>query len=111
MWLIGGSKTTAAVEAVSPNGVPFRAYEIHMGITPRPTGAAPFVFLNGEPEGLRAGSVAGTYLHGALENEALLSEILGVPVPSATPKDVLYDRLADWFEQNADIEAFERLYL
>lgn len=109
--ILTGEKTTRAVAAVSPAGTAFPAYEIHMGVTTRPLEAQPFAIVDGIPEGIRIGRVAGTYLHGALENEGLLAEILGVPVEAAVPKDALYDRLADWFEAHADIAAFERLYL
>jgi hypothetical protein len=55
--------------------------------------------------------VLGTYLHGALENPAVLAEVLGCPVAMPSPKALHYDRLGDWFRGHADVAAFEELYL
>jgi adenosylcobyric acid synthase len=101
-------KTTRAVRAASVDGTPFEAYEIHMGITARPAAAAP-AFL--PDEGIRVDGVVGTYLHGALENAAVASELLGTVVEAAPPKSAHYDALADWFEANADLKLFAELYL
>jgi adenosylcobyric acid synthase len=101
-------KTTKRVRAVTPGGVAFDAYEIHMGITERPAGSEP-AFL--PDEGIRAEGIIGTYLHGALEHAAVLSELLGRPVCAAPPKRVCYDALADWFERNANLDLFAELYL
>ena len=50
-------------------------------------------------------------VHGALEDAQVVREMTGVePAPSA-PKEEMYERLADWFEQHAEMELFERLYL
>jgi cobyric acid synthase len=86
----------------------FDAYEIHMGVTQRPAGAVP-AFL--PDEGIRAGGVVGTYLHGALESAAVLADVLGRPVTAARTKSACYDALADWFERNANLELFAELYL
>ena len=81
-----------------------------MGETSRPAGAEPFAWLDGgAAEGVRAGNCIGTYLHGALENPAVLAELLGFPVPAAAPKQQCYARLADWFERHS--RRFEELYL
>jgi adenosylcobyric acid synthase len=105
-------KTTRVVEAESLGGVKFRAYEIHMGRTERPRGFAPFANLaSGEPEGIRVGRCAGTYLHGALENAEFLSELLGYSVAEPPSKDSAYDDLANWFEAHANMSLFEELYL
>ena len=104
------SKTTRAVEAATPSGIPFAAYEIHMGRTARPAGAEPFaVFPDGATDGIRAGRCAGTYLHGALESPAVLSELLGFDVPALPPKQETYAQLADWFGRHA--RRFEEFYL
>ncbi len=67
---------------------------------------------------LRAALMPRTTL--ALENAALLRSLMeevalrrGKRAPSidAAPKSEQYDRLADWFEQSADMELFEELYL
>jgi adenosylcobyric acid synthase len=104
-------KTTREVEAVTPAGVSFRAYEIHMGTTVVPAGSAPFAILPGGPEGIRAEGVIGTNLHGALENGGVLQEVLGVEAPARPSRDAAYDRLADWFESHVNMARFEELYL
>ena len=65
----------------------------------------------GREEGLRVGRCIGTYLHGALENESVIEELLGIKLPPAPSKDASYDRLADWFDETADTKLFESLYL
>jgi adenosylcobyric acid synthase len=115
-------KTTRAVTARTFGGLTtFGAYEIHMGETTPPSGDSPFAWIEGRGEGFREDGVIGTYLHGALESPDLLGELLtdlarrrGKPAPTlpeARPKDADYDRLADWFEQHADLARFEELYL
>jgi adenosylcobyric acid synthase len=105
-----GDKTVRPVEASTPSGVRFAAYEIHMGDTTRPTTAEPFAVLSdGTTEGVRMGRFAGTYLHGALECAPVLSELLGWSVPSAAPKQHTYKQLADWFGRYQ--RGFEEMYL
>jgi len=115
------NKTTKAVTARSAVGdVRFAAYEIHMGETRQSSEVQPFAFVGDKPEGVYVGRVLGTYLHGALESAGLLNRLLGdvaerrgkqAPVVHAMPKAEHYDRLADWFEQSADMGLFEELYL
>jgi adenosylcobyric acid synthase len=115
------TKTTRAVTARgAAGGVEFAAYEIHMGETRQAFRASPFAFVEGRPEGFRNGRVIGTYLHGALEDADLLRGLVEeaaircgkhAPPIEASPKSEQYDRLADWFEQNADMGLFEELYL
>jgi adenosylcobyric acid synthase len=103
-------KTVRPVGAVTRSGIPFSAYEIHMGETPRPAGLQPFAMLSdGTPEGVRMGRVIGTYLHGAFESAAVLSELLGQAIPEPPPKQKNYDLLADWFDRNQ--RNFQELYL
>lgn len=103
-------KVTQRVAAVSPRGESFPAYEIHMGETSLPE-AAPFAFVNGQPEGVYTNRCIGTYLHGALEHPGVVEEWLGYrPAPVPT-KRRSYQDLAKWFEQSADIPLFERLFL
>ncbi|MBM3725415.1 MAG: cobyric acid synthase [Acidobacteria bacterium] len=104
-------KATIAVEAQTPGGAVFRAYEIHMGRTTTPPGAQPFASVNGLPEGLRHRRCIGTYLHGALEDAAVLSELLGRPIEPPPPREESYDRLGEWFAAHADIKRFEELFL
>jgi adenosylcobyric acid synthase len=103
-------KTVRPVGAVTQSGIPFSAYEIHMGETPRPARMQPFAMLSdGTAEGVRIGNVVGTYLHGALECAAVLSEVLGREIPEPPPKQRNYDLLADWFDRNQ--RNFQELYL
>lgn len=110
--VLRSEKTTRVVTAESPGGCGFEAYEIHMGCTERPREFDAFARLSsGEMEGIRVGRCAGTYLHGALENAALLSELLGYPVPEPPSKQKVYEDLADWFTANANMDLFAELYL
>jgi hypothetical protein len=51
-------------------------------------------------------------LHGALENRAVLAELLGVDLVEIPSKQQDYDRLADWFDRHCsglaalDLERF-----
>lgn len=103
-------KTVRPVEAETRDGVRFPAYEIHMGETPRPRNARPFATLcDGTREGVRIANIAGTYLHGALENAAVLSDLLACEIPEPAPKQHHYDALAEWFDRHQ--RGFEELYL
>jgi cobyric acid synthase len=104
-------KTTRKVRAITPSGTEFSAYEIHMGKSTRPAGASVFVQTEYGPEGVRANNCVGTYLHGALENENIIRELLGIEVKPRQPKDQAYETLATWFETNANIRLFDELYL
>lgn len=103
--VIEAEKTTALRQATSSRGTGFAAYEIHMGRTPRPESAVPFAWLDtGEPEGIVADRVIGTYLHGAFEDANVCAEIFGsaaadrVRMHAGTP----YEALADWFDRHAE---------
>ena len=97
---MAADKTTEVRTATTRGGVPFAAYEIHMGVTSIDAGVEPFARLDdGRADGACVGAVSGTYLHGALENAAVCSELLGVHVAPAAAKREQYERLADWFEQ------------
>ena len=104
-------KITRAVQARTPNDVRFNAYEIHKGRTARPSDAEPLAYIDGRPEGLRRGRVMGTYLHGALENAAVIEAWLGFRPPAAPDKQVSYDQLADWFDAAVDHTRFDELFL
>ena len=105
---MAADKTTKVRSATTRGGVPFAAYEIHMGVTAIDEGLEPFARLDdGRPDGVCVGTVSGTYLHGALENAAVCSELLGVHVAPAAAKREQYERLADWFEQHG--RGLERL--
>jgi adenosylcobyric acid synthase len=119
-------KTTRVRRATTPGGTPFAAYEIHLGVTTPArastaaaaaaaatataavasasarAGLPPFaIFDDGTPEGVRGDRVLGTYLHGALEDAAVCSELFGVTVSPGSSKAADYARLADWFGRYA----------
>ena len=115
-------KTARVVEGrLAANDIPFRAYEIHMGKTVPNAGGAPFAIVDGKPEGHERDRIIGTYLHGAFEYPEVLRSLLAhvaqrrskeIPnITSRISKNEHYDRLADWFEQHADMELFQELYL
>jgi adenosylcobyric acid synthase len=110
--VMASEKTTRRVEAATPSGVRFHAYEIHLGITTGAEACGPFATLDdGAPDGVRLGLCAGTYLHGAIEDPRVLSELLGRDVAPLPTREDTYEALADWFEASADLERFEELYL
>jgi adenosylcobyric acid synthase len=97
-------KRTRAVAATTSGGVPFGAYEIHLGVTRVDDDArlTPFARLDdGGDDGIRSGRVIGTYLHGALEHPGVCAEIFGIDAPAAARKSDDYHRLAQWFGQHA----------
>jgi adenosylcobyric acid synthase len=104
-------KTTRQVRAVTDSGIAFSAYEIHMGTTTVPAGVAAFAQTEFGPDGIRENNCIGTYLHGALENENIIRELLDLEVEPRRPKQHAYEALADWFETHAAIRLFEELYL
>ena len=110
--VLAADKITRCVRAITPGGKEFEAYEIHLGATTRPHDAEPFAVLaDGSKDGVRAERCAGTYLHGALEDADVLSELLGRPVAPAPPRESTYEALADWFDSHVDRLRFEELYL
>jgi adenosylcobyric acid synthase len=106
-------KLTRNVSARTPSGMEFRAYEIHMGVTTLRTSAKPFAILeDGTEDGVRSGRITGTYLHGALEDHAVLDELLGHS-PGGQPgdeKNAHYDRLASWFAEYVDHKVLKSEY-
>jgi adenosylcobyric acid synthase len=100
-------KITRCVAAVTPKGVRFRAYEIHMGRTSG--GGAPFAALeDGQTDGCVQGNVAGTYLHGSLDSPETVAEYLGVT--AIQPKrEEQYDALAQWLTTYSRPEVLEDL--
>jgi adenosylcobyric acid synthase len=100
--VLGREKTTCVRSATTAGGTTFDAYEIHLGQTVALEPVTPFAFVDGRAEGARVERVAGTYLHGALEDAAVSAELLGIEWPAAPPsKMAVYDALADWFDRHA----------
>ena len=94
-------KVTRTVRATTAGGASFSAYEIHLGVTSANDSMPPFAYLDdGTVDGVRADRLVGTYLHGALEDPAVCSELLGIYV-DAVPKKEQYERLAEWFDCHA----------
>ena len=108
--VLAKTKVTRTVSARTPQGCEFGAYEIHMGRTDAGS-LPPFAHLDDEAtDGARCDRVWGTYLHGALENHAVVRELFGIEV-SSLPSAVHYDRLAEWFRRSADLKLFEERFL
>jgi adenosylcobyric acid synthase len=107
-------KTMRLVAAHTHSGIPFRGYEIHMGITTIEEKGKPFAHLeNGTQDGVRLPRIAGTYLHGAFENKEVLEEILQRRLDAVLPDrpEAQYERLADWFAEHVDPALFATEYL
>jgi adenosylcobyric acid synthase len=105
--VLSRDKTTRTVSARSPAGNIYPAYEIHLGVTHSLNGNfQPFAILDdGLRDGMRGNRILGTYLHGAFENEVVLSE-LGI---TAKPRSHdPYRQLAEWFEPFGN--RFEELF-
>jgi adenosylcobyric acid synthase len=103
-------KTTRIRNAQTQAGTRFQAYEIHMGRTEQLEALAPFALLDdGSPEGARKERVAGTYLHGALESAALVSELFGFTPRANETKVQNYDALADWLEAFSSRKVLDEL--
>jgi adenosylcobyric acid synthase len=108
------NKTMRLVAARTDSGIPFRGYEIHMGLTTVDDAGIPFAHLeNGIQDGVRLPRIAGTYLHGAFENREVLEEILQRRLDTVVPDkpEAQYERLADWFAEHVDPELFAAEYL
>ena len=73
----------------------------------------PFAIVEGgHADGFRTPRVIGTYLHGALENKAVLEEVLETRLPDVgETKELQYDRLAQWFGTHVNTELFAKEYL
>ena len=86
-------------------------YEIHMGDTKVHDGKHLNV-INGLPEGYFDGDRSwGTYLHGILDNQIVVNELLHLKNKKAKAQDYLefkeaqYDKLAEWIDQHLDMDA------
>jgi adenosylcobyric acid synthase len=96
-------KVTRAVEATTPGGAAFAAYEIHHGVTTHDEPLPPFATLaDGTADGARHDRVIGTYLHGALEDPAVCAEMFGVAPGPARDRAAEHAALAGWFSASAE---------
>jgi adenosylcobyric acid synthase len=92
-------KTLVSVTGTTSDGMPFKGYEMHMGVTQGPDCARPFATVEGKPEGAVSanGRVIGTYVHGLFADDRQRSawlERLG-----AGPANVAYE---EWVEATLD---------
>jgi len=96
-------KTTRLQHGTTAGGARFEAYEIHLGETTSATSLPPFATLDdGAGEGVRMDRLVGTYLHGALEDAGVCSELFGVPIEAGATHAAEYAALAGWFERYAE---------
>lgn len=87
------------------------AYEIHLGRTLASERLTPFALVDGtRPEGVVAGRVSGTYLHGLFEHETLARKYFGETSVQSHAGET-YDALARWFESYANMRLFEERFL
>jgi adenosylcobyric acid synthase len=101
--ILAHEKTTRLRRATTEKGAPFSAYEIHLGLTMCSEPLPPFARLDdGTPEGVRTDRLVGTYLHGALEDATVCSELFGTHVEPGIKKAAEYEALAEWFEHHAN---------
>ena len=123
-------KTTTQAVAKRNNYI-LKGYEIHMGTTKLGPNATPFSTIketNGQSENREDGAinndgtVIGTYLHGIFDNpywtRHLLNQIrtakgmaplVDTTVSISDYKDQQYERLAQLFAQNVDMEKFDQI--
>lgn len=106
----------------SARDLPVHGYEIHHGRV-RHSSDAPWLRLDGAPEGSVRGSIWGTHLHGVLENDSFrrswLREVaaragrtdfvVAEDVSVAEVRSAQLDLLADLMEKHLDPDALEHL--
>ena len=96
-------KTTRVRQAVTPDGIAFSAYEIHLGQTTLRQRYPPFAILeDGVADGVIVDRLVGTYLHGALEQPQVCAALFGVEFPVEDSPENGYAALADWFDRYAE---------
>jgi adenosylcobyric acid synthase len=105
--ILTNPKITRRVAAVTPKGVRFQAYEIHMGRTSG-SGASFATLEDGQADGCVQGNVAGTYLHGSLDSPEAVAEYLGVTAIQPQ-REEHYDALAQWLTAYSRPEVLEDL--
>lgn len=86
-------------------------YEIHMGKTDVSKGKH-LNMIDGSPEGYFDGDKSwGTYLHGILDNQPVINELLYIKFEDAQAtdyaafKEMQYEKLANWIDQHLDMES------
>jgi adenosylcobyric acid synthase len=112
----------AAAGVLGPAGTPVHGYEIHMGRTGLGPAAAPLLRLRAAGgsehlDGVAAGTVCGTYLHGLFDHPELRAAFLnglraarGLPQrPVSPPRPDDLERLADHVEAHLDVAALDAI--
>ena len=93
------------------DGLKMRGYEIHQGIS-TPIDKSTYIPLTVKADGTPDGCIAdshcmGTYLHGCLDNAAMVDFLLGqrttAPFDFAAYKEQHYNRLADHIRKHVDM--------
>ncbi len=112
--VLTGAKTLNEVSGEStPDGLPFRGYEMHVGETTGADAARPlFRFENGRADGARSadGRVAGTYVHGLFaddrQREHWIERLGATPSGHAYEDEIesALDALAAHLESHVDID-------
>ena len=88
-------KTLVSVAGTTGDGMPFKGYEMHMGVTQGPDCARPFATVDGRPEGAVSKNerVIGTYVHGLFADDKQRSTWL--QRLGAGPANVAYEELVE----------------
>ena len=116
--VLAAEKRLGEVVGATPDGLPLRGYEMHMGATTGPDRERPFGTLaGGRREGARSadGRVAGTYIHGLFADDAQraawLARLGGAASGASyeTGVEETLDALARHLEAHLDLDALLRL--
>lgn len=114
-----GTKTLGVKLWEKDIGFPAQAPELPSGDFA--AGPSPFADVDGQPEGFRQRGIVGTVLEGCLQNEQVVEDLLDEvaqrrskparTMETPSTREEHYEKLADWFEDHADIALFDELYL
>jgi len=110
--VLGGDKRLAPVSGTTADGMPFKGYEMHLGVTDGADRARPFATLGGAAEGATSpdGRVIGTYVHGLFADDAQRSAWLarlGAGTSAIAYDDLVeatLDRLAAHISGHVDLD-------
>lgn len=106
-----GSAPGGQILGAGTHGVEVHGYEIHHGRVRRGS-AAPWLVLDGEPEGATdGGRIHGTSLHGLFEADDFRADYLGITASASfgAARRAQIEAVADLVEGNLDLPAIERL--